>query len=226
MNKNSKYEISYSPKPRELDEIKDWLSKEAKGGNGFIYNWDNVILKACQRNNMIIISNRKKVVGIRPLYRKKGVGRFLIQTLFSHLNDKGFKIVDLQCNPPESEVAWRKLGFVDFPKGLNSHFENQTLYKIIVPSLECIQVASQNEVLELWDEDEYRAFTNDPKWRWELIFKDGTRELVKPIICPSCSEWGIKWRKGDSPIKKDKVKHFISEGSEAMDNFLVITSLP
>ena len=135
-------------------------------------------------------------------------------------------VVDLQCEPSESEVAWKKLGFIEIPEELDRRFHNKHLYKIIVPSLETNQGDSQAEVIELWYEEDYMAFKGNPDMRWNLLFKTGTRELITPIICPCIGDWGIKWVKDNNVLFKSRAKYFHKDGSNVINNFLIIMSLP
>ncbi|HEV8513326.1 MAG TPA: GNAT family N-acetyltransferase [Cyclobacteriaceae bacterium] len=239
--------VTFQPSKVKIREIERWLIKEEQDtGEGFYCNW-KIITSAFKNESIATISENDRAVGfvcwhesglkatidiaeIKPAMRGRGLGKILINQLLGCLKLRNIVVVDLQCAPPSSEPVWRQLGFETFPertRSYNSSGSNVELYKSLVPSLATSTSGPKHksEIIELWDGEPYQAIKNDPSWKWEIIFKPGTRGLVKPIIYPGCSDWRIRWSKNHKTYIDDKVKYFINENIYQY-GFIIITTLP
>jgi GNAT superfamily N-acetyltransferase len=242
MTQKPKIKISFKPKLDQLNEIEKWLIDERNStGNGFYCNW-NIIKSSYDEKKLAIISEDNRAVGfitwsyyvefiatieiteIKPTHRNRGLGKQLVSKLTQRLISKNFYVIKLQCSPSSSEPIWRHLGFTDFPKHDNWNRGNKELFKILVPHLE-IQKNITCEYIELWNDEPYCTQKVNSTWKWNLSFKDGTRELEKPIIQPCHYDWRIRWANNNLIFKDEKVKRF---GQDKIDfgGFLIIQKMP
>lgn len=240
----SKIIVSFLPTKHQLTEIEKWLLNEShKTGEGFYCNWE-IIESSFAKKNLATISQDDKTIGfitwhnnsdhtsriditeIKPTHRGKGLGQMLISKLLEKLKLKNIYAVKLECAPSSSEPIWRHLGFIDFP---DHRFlwnkENKELYKILVPHLETQNLTNFGESIELWNDESIGNQSLNSTWKWQLVFKEGTRELVMPIIQPCHYDWRIKWTVNGVRIRDDKVKYF-DKKEIIFGDFLIITSMP
>lgn len=218
--------VSFLPGEKQLNEIELWLKTEGK--DGFYANW-SIIQKAFKEKHMAVVVYKDEAVGfvtwqifdkyvatiniaeIKPLLRKKGLGKILVNGVLDFLSAGQVVVVDLHCQPASSERIWKSLGFIEFPDCIDFIEHNnptgKKLYKILVPALPATKKQGE-ELLELWDIGIYNQANVDPKWRWVLSFKDNTRELSLPIIGPCHHEWKIRWSIDRTAVKDDSVKYF------------------
>lgn len=245
--KTDNLKSSINPTQEQVKEIEKWLTREWNlKGEGFYCKWNN-ILSSFEENQLAIVSYKNKTVGfaswydtsnftvtilmveIKPDYRNKGFGRELINQLFDFFMDKDIYAVDLQCSPATSEPLWRRFGFIDFPEkeeqGISSGKSNKRLYQTLVPQLNTTTEIGKNEVLELWNMEPHIINGDTSTWKWKLEFKEGTRELIRPIIHPCDNEWRIRWKVNDIVITDTKVKYFSKEPIK-FGEFLIIKVLP
>lgn len=253
MTKNSKIEISFNPTKNQLNEIENWLIEEMNlNGNSFYSNWG--IIKSAYNENedeykkteLVTISEDNQTIGfivwtwhclaiysatiditaIKTSHRGKGFGKLLIDRLIQEFILKNIYAVNLQCAPSSSEPIWRHFGFIDFPADNYNNGINKRLYKVIIAHSEAQEIIATNEFLELWNKDVDSTKKIASTWKWNLIFKDGTRILEKPIIHPffSC-DWRIRLKKVNLSIIDDKVKYF-SETDILFGDFIVIKEIP
>lgn len=234
LNTTNSYQVTFSPTDKQLSEIEKWLFAERqKTGDGFYCNW-NIIKSSYDKNELATISLNNKTIGfatwrltsdktarieiaeVKPIHRKKGIGKILTNHLLNFLTDKGVYVVDLQCSPYTSEPVWKRLGFVEFPDppenyNFNSG-ENKKLYKILTDNLETSSVHNSADTIEVWNNEPYRTNDNTPPtYHWNVEFIAGTRKLSKPIIHPAHYEWRLRWRINGKTIKDDKIKRFKTE---------------
>lgn len=246
-NITDSYEVTISPTDKQLGEIEKWLiDEENKTGGGFYCNW-KIIKSSFDDNELVTISFNDKTIGfvtwrittdrtarieiaeVKPSYRKKGIGKNLIDQLIKFLKDKGIFVIDLQCAPADSELIWKHLGFVEFPDPPESYkFNpggNKKLYKILVDHLNQSSARQSDETIELWNDEPYKTNeTTPPTYIWNLEFTNNTRKLSKPIIQPASYEWRIRWFKSGKTIKDEKVKRFTTEID--FNSFIIINELP
>ena len=240
-------EVSFLPTNNQIDEIERWLIIEQyKTKEGFYCNWD-ILLSSYLNKQLAIISQNNNVIGfvtwritseytarieiaeIEPEFRGKGVVRELIHQLFNLLRQKNIVAVDLQCTPASSEPAWKHLGFHDFPENsdrfLTKTPEAKKLYINIIPSQEKTFNINIYETIELWnDEPDMTKDQTQATFNWNIEFKNGTRELLKPIIFPGKPDWRIRWKANGITIKDDKVKYFVKEID--FGEFIIIKEIP
>ncbi|HNP98507.1 MAG TPA: GNAT family N-acetyltransferase [Bacteroidia bacterium] len=243
---SDKIQVSFSPTINQIDEIEKWLIAERKKtGEGFYCNW-NIIKSLFQKNQLAAITHNKKAIGfatwsytsdltaridiveIKPTYRNKGIGRALIMRLFHFLKERNICVVGLQCSPSNSEVVWKRLGFIDFPGNPEKYGfyidEDKRLYTMLIPPLQPSHDHESYETIELWKDEPYRTKDIQPTYKWHIVFKNGTRELLKPIIQPGHYDWRIRWQIKDKIIVDNKVKRFGNEID--FGNFIIIKELP
>jgi len=240
----SKIIFSFSPTKHQLTEIKKWLLDERNvTGEGFYCNWE-IIESSFTKKKLATISVDDKTIGfitwynypdytsriditeIKPTHRSKGLGQMLISKLLEKLILQNIYAVKLECAPSSSELFWRHLGFIDFPEHkFLWNKENKELYKILVPHLESQKVINTGECIELWNDESFGNQSLNFTWKWQLLFKEGTRELVRPIIQPCHYDWRIKWTLNGAKIRDDKVKYF-DKKEMIFGDFLIITRMP
>lgn len=241
-DKKDIYTVSYLPQSIHITEIEAWLlAEESKTKEGFYCNW-RIIYEHYQKQQFAVLLKKSKPIGfaiwnfdygkvpeikiieIKPTYRKKGLGRLLVENILNFLRNE-YCVVIVECSPHESESFWKKLGFQEFPQNhiLNTR-SNKHLFITLLPNSDYSIEIQNDEVLEMWDEEPCIAKETNPVFTWNLDFKDGTRVLTKPIIQPSHYEWRLRWRKGDNIIKDGKIKYYGDE----IDNriFTMVTELP
>lgn len=253
MTDNHIIEFSFNPTEKQLNEIKDWLIEEMNlTGESFYLNWNSIEsafnenkvdyrkseLVTISKNNetigfivwswhcLAIYSATIEIAAIKQSFRGNGFGTLIVNKLIPELISKNIYAVNLECAPKSSEPFWRHLGFVDLPAGGHQNGSNKRLYKVIIAHSEVQEIIVTDEFLELWNKDINSTKGLDSTWKWNLIFREGTRILEKPIIHPfySCN-WRIRLNKASLSIIDDKVKYF-SEQNILFGDFIVIKEIP
>jgi predicted GNAT family acetyltransferase len=240
-------EVSFNPTMEELREIEQWLyQEELRTGKGFYCNW-TVIENAYNTKRFITVKQCKKSVGfavwyennyiadieiaeIKPGLREKGLGRFLIENLIESLQFRNVFVVKVHCQPSNSEKAWKKMEFIEYPdveamKGFSTKY-GKHLYRILTPTT-LVSSGEKNqsgELIKLWSEERYRIKDIRPQWIWQLEFEPGTRKLNKPIIHPAFNNWKMTWEINNICRIEDEVKYFPKEIDYG--NFIVIQEMP
>lgn len=228
-------EINVTPNDKHLSEIKSWLvEEENKSGEGFFCNWDSIIY-AFDRKELTIITKDDFVIGflaysvtnfvvhieiteIHPHFRKKGFGKILINESLKCFKEKENFVVELYCQPIESERIWKKLGFTRFQ--ISQHDSKINMYKLLIETLYVTESKENEEVIELWGEEYHKAGNKSTKWTWKVK----GHKLDKPIIIPAFYDWEICWRKKEKVCYEGKVKDF--DGPEIVyGNFMIIRNL-
>lgn len=223
----------FNPTKQDINIIEKWLIEEDKKTDlGFYVDWEDII-DAFNRNNLAVLRLNDSVIGfisyklgkiqsrieiaeVHPDYRKNGFGRKFVEVCLSYFKRKGILVVDLECKPKWSEVVWSKLGFVKFPEKLMK--KQILMFKPLVNTIKPSFVYSNDEMVELWDSDEFQARKNQPKWLWEI----GDTINRYPIIWPTDSYWQVFWRKRDKVIEKSRVGRFSLNEFEG-GSYLIIT---
>ena len=228
-----------------LKQIEDWLIAERREINeGFYCNW-RFISRCYEQKQLCCItlnneaigfaawwddkpSVRLEIVEVRPDLRRQGFGKILVKECFNYFRKLGFLVVDLECQPPDSEPLWRHLGFRGFPKNSDKSRTNYgngiNLYQPLIKTLEANIQNTDIEVIELWDRELWEAQNLEPTWIWSILFQNNTQKLIEPIIHPCDLNWRLRWRKGATILIDKKVKHF-SKNSLSWDKYLVINEL-
>lgn len=240
--------VSFEPSSEHIDTIEKWLIKESKTSKpGFFVNWQNSVLVSHSRGLMAITLFNDSPLGfitwykenervaeiviaeIQPGYRKKGYGRIMVEALLTKLKKDAIYVVKLHCQPSTSEKAWKKLGFVQFPKidGFRDYNspDGKHLYKILRNAADLSTDGTEGEIMQLWAAEPYEAEREQSICTWQLIFEGDSRKLVRPIIFPAKRKWQIRWTKNNSIIKQDGIKYFQREEID-FSEFLIIEQLP
>lgn len=236
------YAVSYIPTSEDLNKLRQWLLvEEQKHKEGFYCNW-KIIYDHYDKKQLAVVYVKTKPVGfaiwnfdyekipeikimeIKPTYRRRGLGRILVDNLLNFLRNK-YDVVFVECSPHESESFWKNIGFQEFPQQhIFNTRPNKHLFLMLIPSLDYSVEFQNKEVFEMWDEEPYLAKELNPAFSWNLDFKDGTRVLTKPVIQPSHYDWRLRWRKGDAVIKDGKIKYYGEEIDSRI--FTIIKELP
>jgi GNAT superfamily N-acetyltransferase len=236
--------VHFHPTKAHLNQIKNWLIKENREtGKGFYCNWS--VIKDCyEKDRLCCVTHQDEAIGfvawwqsgiiahlyiveIQPDMRRKGVGKFLVEECFSYFRSLNISVVELECQPPTSEPMWRHLGFLDIPNYNSAYYncKNVNLYRPLLTYIKENTKSEPNEVIELWDKEPYETDNVEPKWTWEVLRKEGTKELLQPIVHPCNKRWQLQWRRGSTIFISEEVKYF-TEGSLEWGNYVVITELP
>jgi GNAT superfamily N-acetyltransferase len=217
--------VHYVIEKSELNEIENWLKEELlTSKNGFYHNW-TMITKSYSENRMAILKNKENVIGytiwrigdihieidifeIKPIFRKKGIGKYFINEISEYFKKKNFLALKLFCEPKESESFWKKMGFIKFPERGYSESELTFFKPLIIVNKSQTNVGENNK-LELWNLEPYKVKDSKPKWIWNI---DESNFI--PILHPCNSNWNIRWTKNGKIIKDDKVKYFTHKNNQ------------
>jgi GNAT superfamily N-acetyltransferase len=217
--------ISFKPKQKNLDDISIWLLSKT--------NWICAI-RAYENKSLVIALYKGETVGfyalskldltisidvaeVNPIYRRKGIGKLILEEIIKRLKNKESYALQLFCEPESSQKIWKKLGFKYFPENLNcDRFDKPTMYKIIKPYLKFNNVNTKlgSEIIEIWNDEPIKTRNENPIWVWNLKYTKNTQILKKPIIHFGDNEWRIRWKKGNEIIKDCKYKHFDRKNEE------------
>lgn len=239
-NKNCKGFIEIKSTKQDIDEILNWLKVEKEHDGASFYNNKNIIDKAFEKGETIVLKDGEKNIGllvwgktnkicanidifvIHPDYRRQGFGRFFYNEILKFFRMQEFKVTQLFCEPQTSESFWKKMDLIKFPECEVGEHE-LTYYKILVDTA-LVENNSTNDKIELWDVDHYQAEDKEPKWTWYIEMDNGV--LLNPIIHPCNCNWRLRWSRNNQVIREEKVKYFTSNTMELYDfPFLHITEL-
>lgn len=238
--------VSFDPTNNQIEEVKTWLIEEDKvSKEGFFCNW-KLIQNSYKEKTIGIIIVSENVVGfitwcgsepvtsidiaeVKPKFRRMGYGKILAEALFIKLQQQGTKVLELHCQPAQSEKIWKKLGFKNFPdvndfEDFNTS-EGRHLYKTLVPFTDPTKSTKlKTESIELWVVEPHLTTEFSPQWIWNLKFEKGSRKLIKPIIFPAKRDWNIVWKINLDTIQENKIKRF-QKGNIDFGNFIIIEDL-
>jgi len=235
-----KISINFSPGKISLAKIETWLKEERLAtGEGFYVNW-STIKNAFAQGQMAVLEMSNEPVGfavwrpndkltyldiveIHPSHRKKGLAGQLLAYFSDHFLTIGIMVIELQCEPPESELTWKKLGFIEFASSFNS-WGHKRLYKILTDSHRPDTPGNSDESISLWDREPIYARDKPPVWQWKLSFIEGTRKLMVPIVIACDKDWKLSWRKNNNEVVTKKAKYFQEDCMSG--DFLVIETIP
>lgn len=239
------YRIVTNPDIDTINEIKNWLREEDQiSKKGFYCNW-NTIAKSFDTNEIITFHNENSTIGfvvwtsnsiyasidifeIHPQHRNKGLGKIFYDKLENFFTNIRLIAVKLFCSPAESQMFWKKLGFIKFPNGIPSE-KDLTYFKplidICIPSdIDIYEEADFDYKIELWDLEPYEISNQKPKWTW--LLKNEDLLSSKPILHPCFYHWNLRWTKNNVIIKEDEVKYLTSKSNSFLnDTFLYIYKL-
>lgn len=225
--------VSFNPKQKHLDEISKWMVEEKKmpiSSNG---NWPSIAY-AFQNKNLVIATHKNNTVGfytlssldltvsisvaeVKPNYRKKGIGKLLLEEIIKKYENQNTYALYLFCAPESSQRIWKKLGFKHFPNNTsNDRSDKIEMYKIIKPYLKSrnSKFKNKNEIIEIWNEEPCRTNDENPTWVFNLKYKKKTKILKKPIVHFGDFDWRIRWRRGKEIYKDCKYKYFDRNNEE------------
>jgi predicted acetyltransferase len=149
------------------------------------------------------------VAEVKPNYRKKGIGKLLLEEIIKKYESQNIYALYLYCAPESSQRIWKKMGFKYFPNNsTNDRSDKIEMYNIIKPYLKSRKSKSQNEIIEIWNEEPHRTNDENPTWVFNLKYKKKTKILDKPIVHFGDFDWRIRWRKGKEIYKDCKYKYF------------------
>ena len=237
--------LLFNPGEQHLSQIESWLKAEyKKTKHGFFCNWD-IIQNAfnAQRLLALLIDDHAmgfaiwyefehtatiQIVEISPPLRGNKYGKLMIKKLFDYFMQKDIWAIQLNCKPSSSEVIWKALGFCEFPdvnafKKFNIEYD-KFLYKILHPDTTPLGSKTDNESIELWDDEPIYCGDMSSKWIWEISYLKDSDKVIRPIIHPAHCDWKIRWKKGNKIISEGKVKYFGNDIS--FQNFIILREMP
>lgn len=217
--------VKFDIEKRELDEIENWLKEESKTSKNSFYNYWNTIIKSYSEKRMAILKNEKNVIGyliwsigdiyveidileIKPVFRKKGIGKYFINEISEYFKKKGFLVMKLFCKSKESEMFWRKMEFIKFPKMEDSKSELTFFKPLIIVNKSQTNIYENNK-LELWNIESFMVEDSKPKWIWIIDINN-----FVPILHPCDANWNIRWTKKGKIVKECMVKHFSDQKNQ------------
>ena len=223
-------ETIYKPKKEHFEKIEKYLISEQISGNL------PSVLSSFERDVLIVLFEKDQLIGfsaykanypvskidvleIKKEFRKKGLGKKLANDTLREIKSKKGEVVELFCSPVDSESFWKIIGFKNLPE---TRFTGGKIimYKTLIETLLPNETSDNEEIIELWNVEPHQASRNEPKWSWKI----NSSELEKPIIQPTDCDWQICWRKGETELKKGKVKYF-SSNQINFGNFIILRDL-
>ncbi len=230
------------PSHNQLLEIKQWLlEEENETGNGFHCNW-GIIEKAYASKELLTFSLDNKEIAflvfsdkglslsidifeVKPQQRSQNLGLQVINQSLDYFRQRNFLVVELFCQPVESEGFWRECSFIDFPESVTFNNERTHLYRILVESqMPNSSIHSTKEKLRLWTGFNYSQNPTSQEQEWNLEFKPNSRKLKKPIIAPVDSNWTLTWLDNNEVQFQDDVRKFRHQ-EILFGSFLIIAEL-
>lgn len=234
------------PGMRRLEEITVWLQKERQAcGEGFYCNI-NVISKGFQDKKAYCITWKNKAIGfliysvfgkkgrieiaeVHPAFRGRGAGRLLVESTFTALAARKVLVLDLECQPAESERFWRLMGFSAMPEGIDENYYHPYCKPIVLfrPTRDSQSLTSYcpaGKIVELWDCPPWESKDRPPKWTWPVHTYENSKLLLKPIVHPANVDWRLRCTFGAEVIFDDKMKYVCRD--QRFGSFIVLTQLP
>lgn len=214
-----------SPEEKEFEEIMSWLHQEWMGtgtGSGF-YSNRNLLEEAFEKGKLITFKKDNRPVGfiiwsehrdnsqlyieldimaIHPDYRRMGIGGKFYKLAENYFFEQEAIAVKLFCDPVESELFWKAMGFQKFPTGLDE--PSLTYYKSLIKRSDSSIEGGMNK-LELWDLVSFRAPKIKPKWIWNVD------DDFEAIIQPCSGDWCLRLTLNNKIVKESMVKRFTSK---------------
>lgn len=137
---------------KHLCEIKEWLEERHKLSVEKQGNW-RAVLSAFSRKELLIATIENKTIGffallggeevitimvaeVHPDYRGVGVGRKILNTIIENAKESFITQLELLCEPIESEIIWRKMGFTTMKKtDLDTGSSTKLFMKLVKESI-------------------------------------------------------------------------------------------
>lgn len=115
-----KFKYIAAPRIGRLEQITSWLKEESENSECGFYCNLSVINKAFADKDVVCVNVKNQAIGfavftlhrytarieiaeVRPSYRELGVGRFLVENCLQTLANRKVKVVDLECEPKNSD---------------------------------------------------------------------------------------------------------------------------
>jgi len=229
-----------TPNKTHLTQLKTWLQQAyIDGYSRFIEHW-HIIEKAFEEQNLLILEKDTIAIGfvvfdindeiaqidlaeLIPHKRGQGLAKPFIRDAVNYLKDQGALAVKLYCAPTESEGFWRKCGFKRFEFPNDDHIH---MFKVLTESLKTNSNtdSDKTDFIKLWNCESHLARRTEPKWTWELEYKDDSKTLIKPIIIPAYSGWHLELITADNQIAHKKSRFPIQSWNKPM--FLIVKNIP
>lgn len=120
----------------DVEKIHYWLldqdHREVHGS--FLCNW-NLTLKTYAENELLVATLNDEPVAyiwknfgileVREEFRKKGIGKRLVEFAMDHARNKNRHAISIECTPETSIPFWKKMGFEFYSRNMASIvFEN------------------------------------------------------------------------------------------------------
>lgn len=211
-----------NPNEKHLNNIESWLTEEYnKTNSGFYPNWD-MIPEAIAKKRLSVITKNDYAIGfvvyriydltavidiaeIKPIERKKGYAKKMIDETLEYFKLKGVLAVQLFCSPESSEPFWKRIGFLNFPE--IPHQNRINMYKTLVETLKSSEEENKESTIKLWNCEPYQVKEKSANWIWNLTFSKDKETLTKPIIFPVYQDWQIELTQSNGNKISDKIKY-------------------
>ncbi|PHR85956.1 MAG: hypothetical protein COA80_20035 [Leeuwenhoekiella sp.] len=229
-----------TPNRTNLIQLKTWLQQACNDGfSRFIQHWD-IIEKAFKEEKLLVLKQDTTAIGfivfeieneivtidlaeLMPHKRGQGLAKPFILDSLDYLRTQGALAVKLYCAPEESEGFWKKCGFKRFEFPNDDHIH---MFKLLTETLKTTTNPDSNKTdfIKLWDCESHLARRTEPKWTWELEYKENSQTLTKPIVIPAYSGWYLELITADNQIAHKKSKFPIQSWNRP--SFLVVKEIP
>ncbi|MCF5691278.1 GNAT family N-acetyltransferase [Pseudomonas sp. PA-1-2A] len=123
----------------DLPFIQEWLTSEARNGDGFINNW-SVIQKACAEKQMTVFFTLEGPVGFltygishgtilqtKSSCQQRGIGRKLVEHAIRKEEALNNTVLIVQCEPHSSVEFWSQMGF-EVHRGAGDLKQQRSIY--------------------------------------------------------------------------------------------------
>lgn len=242
-----KFQFIGRPQVGMLEQITKWLKDErTTTGSGFYCNItvinqafnDKEAFCVTLKNQAVAFciftkhrnSARIEIAEVCPTLRGSGAGRFLVEKTLYNLAKQKVQVVDLQCEPRESESFWRHMGFYNIPDGVDENYYSPYNKPIVMYRPTClvqqeVPFDTAENAIELFDCKQWECDGRQPKWSWPLVTFYGSNILRAPIVHPVNKDWHIRWKNKGRILKEDKVKYFC-ESDYTVGRYFILQKLP
>ena len=210
-------EITKNVTKKHLADIKHWLADEdARTGQGFYCNW-NIIEGSFNNGEMYCAIDQGAVVGflifntskfsanidimeIHDNYRRKGIGKQLVDAFLGDLRATGIVVVDLESRPITSLPFWMSFGFLPVGGG------GELYLPLFGP---CCDASPElnDEIIEIYATNYYDHVESKPVNNLK-IERHSSGRITRPIVIPYYADVRIRWKKGNHIQYDGRMKGF------------------
>lgn len=123
--------LSFFPTTQHLAGIANWIQEQSAAPLNEISNW-KAIESSFKRRELVIALINDNPVGffallkggdsvlimvaeVRREYRRRGIGRKILNAMIESVKDEHVLQLELMCEPRSSEIIWKKMGFDVMP---------------------------------------------------------------------------------------------------------------